>query len=484
MTSKPTVPTTDAGLTVLEQQIRHDLDILAFPFKPWLSEPESCNLGAERFDVVVVGAGQAGVSIAVGLLRENVRNILVIDKAPKGQEGPWTTFARMPTLRSPKYLTGPDWGIPSLTFRSWFVAQWGEGPWNQLDKIPNTQWRDYILWVRTVMRVPVSNECKLTALTPHGTGYKLLLEQADGTREIDARKVVLCTGIEGGGDWFVPDIVKSCLPSSAYAHASDLEIDFAKLAGKRVAVLGAGASAFDQAATALESGAQSVHLFTRRNELHRVQTYKHLEQAGFLGGFHRLPDEWRWRFMNYILTLREPPPKETVARVAKHRNFKLVAGAPITDLSWTENRAKISTPKGVYEADFLICGTGFTVDLSLRNELASFHENILRWEDRYAPPVDERNDALAEYPYLGLGFEFLEKQPGGAPYLGNLHLFTFGATLSQGFSGGGMNGLKYALPRLVNGIVSGLYAADVVQHYAALTAYDLPEFDLDGLESE
>ena len=78
----------------------------------------------------------------------------------------------------------------------------------------------------------------------------------------------------------------------------------------------------------------------------------------------------------------------------------------------------------------------------------------------------------------------MEKQAGSAPYLGNLHLFTFGATLSQGFSGGGMNGLKYALPRLLNGIVSGLYAEDIAQHYAALKAYDVPEFELDDINTD
>lgn len=34
-----------------------------------------------------------------------------------GKEGPWATYARMVTLRTPKHLTGLDYGMPSLTFQ-------------------------------------------------------------------------------------------------------------------------------------------------------------------------------------------------------------------------------------------------------------------------------------------------------------------------------------------------------------------------------
>ena len=52
-------------------------------------------------DVLIVGAGQGGLAIAFQLMRERVNNVLVIDKAEPGAEGPWINYARMPTLRSP-----------------------------------------------------------------------------------------------------------------------------------------------------------------------------------------------------------------------------------------------------------------------------------------------------------------------------------------------------------------------------------------------
>ena len=38
-------------------------------------------------------------------------------------------YARMDTLRSPKTLTGPALGVPSLTFRAWYEAKYGLDAW-------------------------------------------------------------------------------------------------------------------------------------------------------------------------------------------------------------------------------------------------------------------------------------------------------------------------------------------------------------------
>lgn len=464
-----------ASLDRLEAQIAHDLDVLAYPFKPWMPE-------AKRgvHDVAIVGAGQSGLSIAAGLLRERVKNVLVIDAAEKGREGPWRTFARMPTLRSPKYLTGPDLGIPSLTFRAWYEAQYGSSGWRALDKIPTGMWQDYLLWLRHVLALPVENDCKLERIVPPSGEDGFTLEVARGGRRdaIRARKIVLCTGIEGSGRWQAPGTIRDGLPPDRYAHASDPDIDFPGLAGQRVGVIGAGASAFDQAAAALEAGAREVILFTRRPTLHRVQPYKHLEKSGFLHGFAALPALWRWRFMNRILSMREPVPAETWARTSRYANFRLVVDAALRSARMDGGAIRLAVGDAHYDLDYIICGTGFAVDLSDRPELREIAAHIALWGDRFAPPPGEENPDLALYPWLGPAFEFMEKRPGDAPYLEDIHCFTFGATVSNGFSGGGMNGLRYALPRIVGGIVAGLYAADVERHYEALLAYDTPEFEL------
>src|SRR5262245_10976500 len=100
------------GLHQLEETIRRDLEILDYPKRSWVV-PRRSRDGGAILDVLIIGAGQGGLSIGFGLQREKVDNFLIIDENPVEREGPWRTFARMLTLRTPKHLTGPDWGIPS-----------------------------------------------------------------------------------------------------------------------------------------------------------------------------------------------------------------------------------------------------------------------------------------------------------------------------------------------------------------------------------
>jgi cation diffusion facilitator CzcD-associated flavoprotein CzcO len=54
----------------------------------WLTPVESPD-GRPALDVLIVGAGQSGLATAFGLRRSQVTNILVLDKAKQGREGPW-----------------------------------------------------------------------------------------------------------------------------------------------------------------------------------------------------------------------------------------------------------------------------------------------------------------------------------------------------------------------------------------------------------
>ena len=107
----------NSPLIALEAQVRADLAKTAHPDAAWLT-PKLGPDDRPALDVLVVGAGQSGLATAFGLMRSQVSNILVLDKSEEGQEGPWLTYARMHTLRSPKHFTGPDLDIPSLTYQS------------------------------------------------------------------------------------------------------------------------------------------------------------------------------------------------------------------------------------------------------------------------------------------------------------------------------------------------------------------------------
>lgn len=462
------------GLADLEARVARDLALIAYPEPCWMPE-RFTEVGERVLDVLVVGAGQGGLAILFALARDRITNTLAIDRKPEGREGPWRDFARMVTLRSWKTVTGPDLDIPSLTFQAWFEAQWGADAFAALGKIPKEVWADYLLWYRRTLRLPVRNGVELVALAPCRDGLAATVRDAAGEATLTARKVVLATGIETPGRWWMPDVV-AALPARFRAHASDA-IDFAALAGKHVAVLGAGASAFDNAATALEHGAH-VTLCCRRPTLQRVQPYKQLSHAGFFRGFPDLPDAERWKWMNHLLTLREAFPRETWERTTRHAGFTLMTGAPWLGARVNGPRVVIGTPRGDLKVDFVICGTGFEMDLAAEPVLAPHADLIATWGDRYTPPAGQENPRLARFPYLSRSFALTERVPGSAPWLADVHLFTFGATASFGPSGSSINAMKFAVPRLAGALAANLFVADAAAHYDALVAYDTPEFDL------
>ncbi len=209
------------------------------------------------------------------------------------------------------------------------------------------------------------------------------------------------------GDWTIPEPLRH-LPSSLCVHAAQ-PIDFAALRGRQVAVIGAGASAFDNAATALEAGAAAVHLFCRRAEIQVIQPYRWLTFRGFLRHFCDLDDAWRWRFMRAILEMREGFPQATYDRCARHPNFHLHDGAPIEAAGETDDGVELRTPQGVLSADFVICGTGIDMNFAGRRELRNCAANIATWADRYQPPTDEQSSRLGRFPYLADDYALMER---------------------------------------------------------------------------
>jgi cation diffusion facilitator CzcD-associated flavoprotein CzcO len=462
-----------AALAQLTGRVRDDLARIAHPRMPWL-EPHIGPDGAPALDVLVVGGGQSGIAVALALLRAQVTNILVVDRALRGQEGPWLTYARMHTLRSPKDYTGPDLDLPSLGYQSWHEARYGVPDWLALTLIRREDWAAYLLWVRDTVGVPMRNEVAVTAIGPAPGGLLVAtLRDADGEHRRFARKIVLATGQDGAGHWWMPEFV-AALPARVRAHAA-VTIDFAALRGRRVAVLGAGASAFDNAAMALEAGAAEVGLFCRRPEPQVVQPYRWLTFAGFLRHLSELDDAWRWRFMSRILGMREGFPQETYDRCARHAAFRLHTGAPWTAARLVGAEVEVDTPRGPHRADFLICATGVEMDFSRRPELAGVAGNIARWSDRYHPPAEERDDRLGRFPYLAADYSLLPRVPGVTDWMTDIHLFNIAATMSFGPSASSINAMTTAVPKLVHGLTRGLFSGDLERHWRSLLAYDVPQ---------
>ena len=118
--------------------------------------------------------------------------------------------------------------------------------------------------------------------------------------------------------------------------------------------------------------------------------------AGFLKHIGEMPDEWRWRMVGNILRAREGFPADTYKRVMAFPSFTMHAGRPWTDARIEDGRICLSTPRGPFMADYVICGTGIQQDVGLRPELAGFADKIALWRHRYTPPPGEEDELLGD----------------------------------------------------------------------------------------
>lgn len=461
------------GLAALEARLAQDLAWLDMPARPWVVPAQ--HAGQPMRDVVIIGAGMAGLAVAAALKLQGI-SALTVDRSPVGFEGPWATSARMETLRSPKQLTGPALGLPALTFRAWFEAQFGGTAWAALDKIERLQWMDYLRWYRQVLALDVRNRHTVERIVPHDNRVELSIRDdgasaqgAAGVLTVQARRVVLATGRDGLGRAWMPDFADAIAPHRR-AHSSE-EIDFARLRGQRVAVIGGSASAMDCAATALEAGAASVDLLIRRAEMPLVNRGKGAGSPGMTHGYQDLSDAWKWRLRLYLAREQTPPPRGSTLRVSRHANARFNMGCPILAVDDTRDCVRLRTPKGIFEVDFVLFATGFRVDFAARPEFSAFAPYLRRWGDRFEPAAGDEDEELASLPDVGPAFEFREIRPGACPGLARLHCFCYPAVLSHGAVSGDIPAISDGALRLAQGLASRLFQEGIEGHEAAMKRY-------------
>jgi cation diffusion facilitator CzcD-associated flavoprotein CzcO len=461
-----------ASLAELEARFSRELDLLLVPpAKAWL-EPRLHPDHGPMLDVAIVGAGMAGLAAALALRRLGITRAALFDRSPEGHEGPWLTYARMEVLRSPPELTGPALGFPSLTFRAWYEAQFGHEAWPRLHRIPRTQWMDYLRWYRRMVAMPIENDCEVTDIDGGPDHVVLTLRTAAGVRRVTARRVILANGRDGLGGEFVPELFRA-IRGERCAHSSDA-IDFAGLAGKTVGVIGAGASAVDNAAEALEHGAKRVAMLVRRSGVPRINRGMGIGSPGMWHGFHQLPPAQRWAIVQFIADSAIPPPRDSMLRCSRHGNFSVITGCEPRSVSNEGDRILIDTSRGLLAFDFLILATGFTVDWSRRPELDRIARNVLLWRDRFEPP-DGRPLEQAADPFLGPAFEFLERTPGATPWVERVHCFSFPAFLSHGPLTGDIPAISVGAERMAQGIAGSLFCEDFERNWQRLLTFDTPE---------
>lgn len=424
--------------------------------------------GSAPLNVLIIGAGQSGLAAAWALKRKKIDRIRLVDSQPESFEGPWDTYARMDTLRTPKHVTALDSGVASLTFRAWYDASGLRPVWAEIDRAPRTVWMDYLRWFRRVLALPVQNETRLVGFAPAGNDLLDVELSSNGETEIvQTRKLVLATGMNGGGEYAIPLAFAAGLPPQSYAHAYD-EIDFENLIGKRIAILGIGSAAADNATAALKAGAARVDLFARRPPPPSLEARDWVEHAGFLHGFTDLPDTLRWEVAHKLIGISSPAPPWSMEKCSAFPNCSFHFEAGWQTANWTGSEIRIETVKGSYVADFVIFATGATVDLGRRPELTAHRSEITLWRDRFEPAAEKRCEATLDFPYLSSGFAIIPRHADNAAYLKNVHLFNRSATASLGVGAATVTGLGFASDRLASALTSDLYRSVAEDHVAEM----------------
>lgn len=473
-------PPDDAATAALAHAARAELDLLAYPNRAWVlpSAAPALPSGAEPLNVLIVGSGQSALAINARLQRDGVDRVLMVDAAEAGAEGVWDSIARMPELRTPKGLNGMDMGLASLSVQRWYQARYGAEAWARIERIPRQDWADYLRWYRHALALPTDNGVQVLDIRPAGDCIAADAQGPEGPRTYLARTVVLATGFDGAGAWRVPAHVSEALPPTRYDHSAG-PIDFARLAGRRVGVLGHGASAFDNAVAALRAGAASVDLCFRRPRLPQANPHRHVETAGFMQHFHALPDDVRWQVAQHFRAVDQPPPRASFEAALALPGFRLRAACPWTAVRLGEGAdgadIEVDTPHGTLRFDHLICATGQTLDLAARPELRTLAPRVARWRERHAPAADA---GMGEAPYLGANFEFLPRTPGAAPWVSRVFAFNGAAHASHGPHCTSISGHKHTLPLVVHGITRRLFLDQSARLVPDLTAYAEPELVL------
>jgi 2-isopropylmalate synthase len=465
----------------LESDLRDWLADQRFYSRQSWSEPSTTRAGAKVHDIVIVGAGQNGLALAYSLKLRGVRRVVVVDAQEQDKPGPWASFARMPTLRTPKAILGPDCGNPLLHFKTWFCAAYSREEYDSFDFIPLRYWQEYLVWFREVLGIDVVANTLVTGIDWDDAEGCLRLTARGEADLLHARKVCLATGMTAAGRWEPPQDLVAGLPRESY-HCAWEPIAWTELSGLRVAVVGAGASGFDNASRAVDAGCRSVTIVNRSRfpekdlffELWRGRDDSGLlvDEAGhppadrldpLLAHNSALDDEDRLRLLASAFRLgRSPCSPEYLTRVSNLDAMTVLEGWPIERVEHdaADGTVRIHGPEGTLEVDRVIFATGPRMGLRHRPELSSLADRILTWQD-----VDEAASAavpeLGRYPKLTEHFQLRAKDGGDA--LRDIYSLAdfVHATV-------GLQSVGHVVVKVAAHVAESLYREQVATHIAAV----------------
>lgn len=458
------------ALEVLSRKARSEIERLCSANRP---DPYPSDDGCN--EVLIIGGGQAALALLLKLKIEGVRSCVAVDENLPGFAGPWRKSARMKWLRTPKQNLGPAGLIGALSVQAWYEARFSSDAWARMEYLEREEWAEYLEWFRQVTNANIVWNTKVTCLRPQGEVFQVESSGDGGQHTLQARRVVLADGIAASGTWQVPELVRTSLPSTYFSLSTD-DIDFSKFQGKRVAILGAGAGAFDNALVCARHGASQVTILSRRERLVSVNPHKWLGFNLFLRSFSHLENADKWRFAKKIFAMGQLPPKHTFDAAMEHPAIFVRTRSQLQALKLCDDAISLDLSGEHLMVDHLVVAAGFKVDLAARPELGLIEPLIKRWGDLPdVSPQDQLERELAAYPFLGSGFQFLPRRQEDE-FVERIFCFNYGAFLSQGLSGASITGLKYGVDKIVSEISRQIFRERTEFYYRNLENYHEEEF--------
>jgi FAD-dependent urate hydroxylase len=361
-------------------------------------------------EVAVIGAGPHGLSATVHMRRANVHAHLF------GK--PMSLWKRMPDgmkLRSNMAATNMVEPAGPLSLKGYLADLGDHQDW----PVPLRRFVEYGTWVQR-RAVPDIDERQVTHVTQASGGFHLELD--DGDTAV-ARRVIIAAGIESFK--YLPPGFEH-LPRARISHTSH-HSDLGAFAGQRVAVVGAGQSAFEWATLMKERGARHVEVLARSDDVVWLRSCSPKTLMGPMGPLVYAPTDvgplWYSRLVGTPRLFRRLP-RDLRAKVAYRSirpacsyfvkvrldDVRVTLGVRVTGATSTETGVLLSLSDGSSrEVDHLMFGTGYRVDVGRYEFLDEGLLERLRREDGY--------------PILRRG---LESTVPGLHFLGAPAAFSFG----------------------------------------------------------
>ena len=364
-------------------------------------------------DVVIIGAGPYGLSLAANLRAQRIDFRIFGDSMRF-----WRDMPIGVNLKSLAFATTISVPVKGHSFPEWCRR-------NRLEDFEPCTMQSFAVYGLEIQKrfVPELEQSFVARVERADAGFETTLLSGEVIR---SRRVVVCTGLSGLEQ--IPEVLKG-LGREQMRHTGFIS-DYSEFRNKRVAVIGAGASAIEAGALVQEAGGTSEIvvrapevIFHDRAPLVRPLLARLRDPISALGASrkgwilqhfpliaHRMPADRRMRILREYLAPASPwwIKDRVVGKVPINLQREVVGTRVTGDGVLLAIRDSQNAVKEI-EVDYVIAGTGYEANISRLR----FREDVLR----------NSVQAIDGSPRLNANFE---SSATGLHFLGPLSGMSFG----------------------------------------------------------